>query len=84
MNRTKNSRFARGTGVYTCSSCKRQTRATGGDNHSVGLCEECYDIAGQENALSDNEGFWTPEEVQKCEAEIARLKALCIQKGGKL
>jgi hypothetical protein len=84
MQTTRNSRFARGTGVYACNVCTRKTRATGGDNHTVGLCEECYEMAGLENALSDNHSTWSPEEIAKCEAEIARLKAVCIAKGGKL
>jgi hypothetical protein len=77
----RNARFGRGSGVYTCRTCGRKTRQTGGDNHSVGLCEECYEIAGLENSLADNRPPWTPE---KCKAEILRLTELCKSKGGKL
>lgn len=72
-------RFQKGSGVYACGVCSRQTRSTGrGDNEHVGLCEECYDIAGIENEISDNGS--TPELL----AEIETLKAACIAKGGKL
>ncbi len=54
-------RFQRGSGCYTCSSCKKKTRATGrGDNEHAGLCAECYDRAGDENAVSD--GLMTEQE----------------------
>ena len=77
--KTQNNRFQRGTGCYTCQSCKRQTRATGGnDNEHVGLCAECYEVAGIENQISDGDG--TPELL----AEIARLKAIIAEKGGTL
>lgn len=54
------SHFARGSGVYKCRCCERQTRSTGrGDNENVGLCAECYDLAGEENSLSDNGEFYS-------------------------
>lgn len=47
-------RFARGSGMYVCDCCGRKTRSTGcGDNENAGLCAECYDLAGIENAISD-------------------------------
>lgn len=76
--RTHN-RFERGSGCYTCQNCKRKTRSTGrGDNENVGLCEECYEMAGIDNAFADGQG--TPE----MRAEWHRLKAACIAKGGTL
>lgn len=64
MGRPAN-RFARGSGVYACRCCKRKTRQTGrGDNDLVELCVECYELAGEENALSDTGSFYgSPEEV---------------------
>jgi hypothetical protein len=58
-------RFARGSGVYVCRCCKRSTRATGrGDNDSVRLCVECYELAGEENSLADMGEFYAhPEDV---------------------
>lgn len=53
----KANRFAKGSGVYTCRSCDRKTRATGrGDNEDIRLCVECYELAGIENAFLDGEG----------------------------
>lgn len=52
--RTTN-RFTRGTAAYKCRCCGRTTRDTGrGDNELVGMCAECYDLAGNENHLSDS------------------------------
>jgi len=54
----RNSRFQKGSGMYACRCCKRNTRATGnGDNDGVLLCVECYDLAGEENHLSDSGEF---------------------------
>jgi hypothetical protein len=52
-------KFVRGQSTYTCRCCGRLTRQTGrGDNDLVGLCAECYDLAGEENSLSDNGEFY--------------------------
>lgn len=72
------SKFGRGTGVYACAACTRKTRQTGGDNDSLKLCVECYEMAGLENEMSDNGE--TPETL----AKFVALKARCIAKGGKL
>jgi len=54
------SRFGNG-GCYVCNVCGKKTRSTGrGDNEFVGLCADCYDIAGLENMVSD--GNMTQEE----------------------
>lgn len=71
-------RFKKGSGVFKCGSCKRSTRDTGGDNTDVGQCEECYEIGGIENQISDQGS--TPELL----AEIETLKTRCIAKGGVL
>lgn len=78
-NAAKNSRFQRGSGMYACVSCKRNTRSTGGDNAELRLCEECYEIAGLENAINDH---GDPEGMHA--ASIEQLKAQCREKGGKL
>jgi hypothetical protein len=50
----RNNRFAKGSGAYTCSNCGKKTRSTGrGDNEHVGLCADCYDCGGDENAVAD-------------------------------
>lgn len=76
--KSKNSRFQRGSGVFTCVCCTRKTRATGGDNHDLQLCEECYEMAGIENAILDG------NDDTVLLAKFAELKAACIAKGGKL
>lgn len=79
-----NSRFARGSGCYTCNVCSRKTRATDPDAAGVGLCEHCYLIAGIENEISDNRSTEGPEWVAQREAEIASVKAIILTKGGRL
>lgn len=57
----RNSRFQRGSGCYTCGVCGKRTRSTGrGDCEHVKLCVDCYDRAGDENAVLD--GQMTREE----------------------
>ena len=71
--------FARGSfaQTYTCRCCKRVTRPTGtGDNDGVELCVECYDLAGEENHLSDNGDFYSSRD------EVLRLIAAVEAKGG--
>jgi hypothetical protein len=71
--------FAKGSRqqIYTCRCCSRKTRPTGtGDNDGVELCEECYTLAGEENALSDNGEFYGPPQ------EVLALIAAVEKKGG--
>lgn len=77
-NKQANSKFQRGSGVYACVSCTRKTRATGGDNHDLQMCEECYEMAGIENAITDGNNDTV------LLAKFEELKARCIAKGGKL
>jgi hypothetical protein len=77
MTRVTN-RFERGSAVYACRTCGRNTRSTGrGDNEVILLCEECYDLGGEENHLSDNGG-----EFYNSPAEVLRLIASVASKGG--
>lgn len=50
---TRNSRFARGSGVYTCKSCGKKTRETGEGESSIRMCLLCHEIGAFENSLSD-------------------------------
>lgn len=76
MNTKNSSRFQKGSGVYACRCCGRNTRYTGGDGAGVKLCDECFELAGEENSLSDSgELYGSPENVM---AMIAAVKA----KGG--
>ena len=77
MNASSASRFARGSAVYTCRCCGRNTRSTGrGDNEHAKLCAECYDLAGEENSLSDTGDFYASK------AEVLRLIEAVTAKGG--
>lgn len=53
----KTNRFQRGTGCYTCDSCKKRTRATG----TAGLCQDCFDLATIQNGLWDNDAEYLTE-----------------------
>jgi hypothetical protein len=67
MNSTN--RFNKNSGCYTCACCGKQTRETGLDESSIGLCAYCYLEGGIENDFSD--GNITQEEFDK---QIAYLK----------
>lgn len=76
--RTTN-RFTRGSGCYTCRSCGRKTRDTGrGDNEHIGLCAECFDLGGIENAICDSDG----DELDRYRNEAKRLLAAIRKLGG--
>lgn len=49
-----NSRFQRGSGVYTCNCCKKQTRETGYGESGSKLCADCFECAGWFNTCLDN------------------------------
>jgi len=67
----RNSHFQRGSGVYICRSCKHNTRDTGGDGAGVQLCDLCFELAGEENSISDSgETFQGAEYVR---GELAAL-----------
>ena len=46
--------FRRGETTYTCQSCKKVTRNTGGDERQCRLCLDCFELSGIDNYLSDN------------------------------
>lgn len=60
-----NSKFAKGSGVFNCNTCDHRTRSTGGDGADVGLCDLCYELAGEANHISDNNGktYESPENL---------------------
>jgi hypothetical protein len=68
----RNARFQRGSGVYTCRSCNHDTRDTGGDGAGVQLCDLCFDLAGEENHVSDNGGT-TYESAENVGYQLAAL-----------
>lgn len=71
-SQTRNARFQAGSGVYVCRSCKHNTRDTGGDGSGVQLCDLCFDLAGEENHISDSGGA-TYESKENVRGELAAL-----------
>lgn len=49
----QNKRFSKGSGCYTCSSCRKKTRDVNKEEGQAGLCAKCYEKAGDENSVSD-------------------------------
>lgn len=64
--------FTKGSAVFSCQVCGRRTRITTQSNDNI--CQECYDLAGLENELSDN-GKTDLDEAN-------RLLADAVHKGG--
>ncbi len=69
---SKFNQFQRGAGVYTCRCCKRATRGSGGDSAGVRLCDQCYELAGYENMVSDGHTLsgLDGEEIKRLAAEV--------------
>jgi hypothetical protein len=61
----RNARFQKGSGCYVCRTCGHNTRDTGGDGSGVKLCDTCFELAGEENHISDCGGqtYGSQEEV---------------------
>lgn len=72
MPNTRNNRFQKGSGVFTCRTCKHNTRDTGGDNTDVRLCSLCWDLAGEENHILDTGGK-TYDSAENVKALLAAL-----------
>ena len=45
--------FKTGSGCYVCADCGKRTRDTGAGEGDVGLCAECYEFGGLDNAIND-------------------------------
>lgn len=75
-NQSNNARFQRGSGVYVCRCCNHNTRSTGGDGAGVQLCDLCFDLAGEENSISDS-----GETYESAENVRAQLSALDLRNG---
>lgn len=78
-----NSQFKAGQGVFTCRVCSRETRDVG-DNGSVELCHECYEVAGAENTLSDAGDTMSDAERASIQAYIYQMNRAAVAKGGVL
>lgn len=66
-----------GGGVFTCLYCGRQTRLTN-QAHGSEACEDCYELGGIHNALTDG------EDIKAYANEIRGRCANITAKGGKL
>lgn len=53
QRQARNSRFQKGSGMFACESCGRNARDTGVQSHGTKCCEQCYELAGIENGISD-------------------------------
>lgn len=71
----RHSHFQHGSGVFQCQCCGRNARDTG-DNGQLRLCTECFDLAGEENHISDTGG-------ELYHAESARAAMESLRKHGK-
>lgn len=56
--------FQRGSGCFTCRSCKKRTRDVA-DNGSCLLCPLCFERSSCENSLSDN-GWGSHGDLDHC------------------
>lgn len=72
-------RFTKGSGCYTCRSCGIKTRDTGYDGPQIQLCNQCFELAGYDNQVSDS-GIETLTSAEI--ADIRRMGANLIEKGG--
>ena len=71
-----NSHFRAGRGVFVCSICKRRTRDAG-QAISSDCCNECYELAGLQNAIFDG-----VETVAGIAQERDRLFKIATDRGG--
>ena len=74
-----NSKFQKGSGMYKCESCGKQTRATGrNDCEHVRMCSHCYEVGGWVNAVSDGECTiaGVPEEYR---ADVAKDLGIVLE-----
>jgi hypothetical protein len=52
MSNNRNRHFNRGQSTFTCNSCDRLTRDTG-QGRGISCCLPCYEIAGIDNMVND-------------------------------
>lgn len=49
------SRISKGSGIYTCIICKKQTRETGLGESYEKICAHCYEVGGYINSVMNGE-----------------------------
>lgn len=69
--------FRRGQSTFNCGCCGRLTRDTG-DNGSVELCPECYELGGEDNMHNDDGTIPTPRQQARYDALIQYI----VKRGG--
>lgn len=80
---TVRNRFQKfGRGVFTCHCCKRQTRETTGDHGQLDLCEDCFELAGIENSISDADD--AAKVIREYRKEVRRRTNRVEKRGGSL
>lgn len=77
MKNTRNARFQRGTGCFSCRVCGRKSRETG-NNGCGDICSQCFDLAGIENTFSD----YGDEEAYKDYGQEAREHLAALAEKG--
>lgn len=65
-----NRRFKRGSGVYTCHRCTKQTRDTGKGEAQFDLCADCFEIESMENQHSDDGHEGDLSDCQECKDQM--------------
>lgn len=76
---SRSTTFTKGSGVYTCRCCERNTRDDGnGDSVHCRLCTQCFTIGGLENMVQDGQPLSDFDRE-----ELAECKKIIIERGGK-
>lgn len=68
--KTNRSRFQRGSGVYTCRRCKKQTRDTQTGEAQHQLCANCYEIESYENQHNDDGHDGELVDCEDCKSQM--------------
>jgi len=67
-----NSKFQKGSGVYTCMICEKQTRETGQGESQFCLCAPCMEISQTENGHSDGGHSGDVWDCEECVSSLSK------------
>lgn len=76
-----NSLMKRGSGIFKCECCGRQTRDTGAQAVGSRLCPQCWELSGYYNEYQDGVSEDWGDDVK---ASIRNWCAEIVAKGGEL
>lgn len=76
---TKHSKFKRGSGVFACTVCGKQTRDVNGQNGQLRMCELCQAKEECGNSISDNTSHPEPWKLFKDCQTAAECNDLMIR-----